>query len=78
MTVSIRIPKLGLSMDEGFIVEWLVDDGEEIAAGAPLYTLGTDKVENEVEAPVAGRIRLIGVPDSPYPVGTVIAEIDEL
>jgi 2-oxoglutarate dehydrogenase E2 component (dihydrolipoamide succinyltransferase) len=35
----------------------------------------TDKVESEIESPVAGVITLIGEPGATYPVGTVIAAI---
>ena len=55
MAVPINIPKLGVSMTEGTLVEWLVQDGDEVAAGQVLYRIETDKVENDVEAPVAGR-----------------------
>ena len=56
-------------------MEWLVADGDSVQQGQPLYLLETDKTENEVPSPVAGVIRLIGVVDETYEVGTVIAEI---
>lgn len=71
----IRIPKLGMAVDEATISEWLVQDGQRVEAGAPLYVAATDKVDNEVPSPVSGMIRLIGVADQTYPVGTLIAEI---
>jgi pyruvate/2-oxoglutarate dehydrogenase complex dihydrolipoamide acyltransferase (E2) component len=71
----IRIPKLGMAVDEATISEWLVQDGQRVEAGAPLYVAATDKVDNEVPSPVSGVIRLIGVADQTYPVGTLIAEI---
>ena len=33
MAVEFQMPKLGLTMEEGTIVEWLVDDGQQVAAG---------------------------------------------
>jgi pyruvate/2-oxoglutarate dehydrogenase complex dihydrolipoamide acyltransferase (E2) component len=75
MASRLKIPKLGMSMNEATIVEWLVADGDSVQAGQPLYLLETDKTENEVPSPVAGVIRLIGVVDETYEVGTVIAEI---
>jgi len=71
----LKIPKLGMSMNEATIVQWLVADGDSVQVGQPLYLLETDKTENEVPSPVAGVIRLIGVVDETYEVGTVIAEI---
>ena len=57
MSVPINIPKLGVSMTEGTLVEWLVADGDEVSEGQPLYVVETDKVENEVEATAAGTVR---------------------
>jgi pyruvate/2-oxoglutarate dehydrogenase complex dihydrolipoamide acyltransferase (E2) component len=71
----LKIPKLGMSMTEATIVEWLVADGDAVQVGQPLYLLETDKTENEVPSPVAGVITLIGAVDETYEVGTVIAEI---
>ena len=75
MASRLKIPKLGMSMNEATIVQWLVADGDSVQVGQPLYLLETDKTENEVPSPVAGVITLIGAVDETYEVGTVIAEI---
>jgi pyruvate/2-oxoglutarate dehydrogenase complex dihydrolipoamide acyltransferase (E2) component len=75
MASRLKIPKLGMSMNEATIVQWLVADGDAVQVGQPLYLLETDKTENEVPSPVAGVITLIGLVDETYEVGTVIAEI---
>ena len=75
MSTRISIPKLGIAMSEGTLLEWMVEDGQAVAAGQPLYLLETDKVESEVEAPVAGTIKLIAAAGATYPVGHTIAEI---
>ena len=41
--MEIRIPKLGVAMTEGTIVQWLVEDGAAVAAGVPIYVLETDE-----------------------------------
>jgi pyruvate/2-oxoglutarate dehydrogenase complex dihydrolipoamide acyltransferase (E2) component len=76
MASRLKIPKLGMSMNEGTIVEWLVADGDAVLVGQPLYVLETDKTQNEVPSPVAGVIKLIGQVDETYDVGVVIAEIN--
>lgn len=76
MASRLKIPKLGMSMNEGTIVEWLVADGDAVQVGQPLYVLETDKTQNEVPSPVAGVIKLIGEVDETYDVGVVIAEIN--
>lgn len=52
----IVMPKLGLTMAEGVLAEWLVAPGDEVAAGQILFVVETDKISNEVEAPAPGRI----------------------
>ena len=76
MSTSINIPKLGVSMTEGTLIEWLVADGDTISAGQVIYRLETDKVENDVEAMVGGVIHLTGEEGETYEVGTQIGSID--
>lgn len=76
MGVPINIPKLGVSMSEGTLVEWLVQDGEQVTEGQLLYRIETDKVENDVEAPVAGVVRITGEEGETYAVGDPIGEIE--
>lgn len=50
MAVEVLLPKLGLTMEEGVIEEWLVEAGSEVHVGDPLMSIATDKVNVEVEA----------------------------
>lgn len=74
---SVSIPTMGMGVEEGTIVEWLVDDGTRIEAGRPLYVLSTDKVDTEIESPSSGVVRLLVPAGGTYPVGTHIAEVEE-
>ena len=76
MGVPINIPKLGVSMSEGTLVEWLVADGDQVTEGQLLYRIETDKVENDVEAPVSGVVRITGEEGETYEVGEPIGEIE--
>ncbi len=76
MSVPINIPKLGVSMAEGTLIEWLVSDGATVEAGQDIYRLETDKVENDVQAPAAGVIHITGVEGEVYAVGDPIGEIE--
>jgi pyruvate/2-oxoglutarate dehydrogenase complex dihydrolipoamide acyltransferase (E2) component len=76
MTVAINVPKLGMAMTEGTLAEWLVEDGEVVEVGTLLYTIETDKVQQDIESPVAGIVRLIGKEEETYPIGALIAEIE--
>jgi pyruvate/2-oxoglutarate dehydrogenase complex dihydrolipoamide acyltransferase (E2) component len=46
----IQMPKLGLTMTEGTISEWVAEAGQKVAAGDVVMMIETDKVEAEVEA----------------------------
>ena len=74
---KIKIPKLGMAIEEATLSEWLVEDGQRVEVGAPLYVAATDKVDQEIASPAAGRVRLIGIVEETYPVGTLIAEITD-
>jgi biotin carboxyl carrier protein len=76
MSTPISIPKLGVSMTEGTLVEWLVADGDAVQVGDILYRVETDKVENEIESPVAGVVRITGEEGETYDVGTQIGTIE--
>ena len=75
MAAELKIPKLGMSMEDGVIVAWLVSDGDHVEVGQPIYLIETDKTQAEVESPYAGTIRLIGELETAYVVGTVVAEL---
>lgn len=50
MAIEIRLPKLGLTMEEGTVDEWLLEDGAVVTVGTPLLRLATDKIDVDVEA----------------------------
>lgn len=76
MAVEILLPKIGFSMNEGQIAEWLAADGDEITEGQPLFSLEADKSTNEVEAPASGKLRIVAQVGETYEVGTVLGYID--
>ena len=76
MSTPLRIPQAGAAMDEGTIIEWLVADGDRVAAGQVVYRLDTDKTELEVEAPVGGVLRILGAAGVSYAVGAEVARIE--
>lgn len=53
----IVMPKWGLSMQEGTVTAWLVEEGAEISVGMPILEVETDKIANAVEAPDPGTLR---------------------
>jgi len=75
VTFQVTLPKIGFSMNEGTLSEWLVEDGAQVTEGQPLYSLESDKSTNEVDSPATGTLKIIGEIGETYEVGTVIAEI---
>ena len=56
MATEIVMPKLGLTMTEWLINQWLVKEGDTVAAGDPVLEISSEKLTSEVEAPEAGVI----------------------
>ena len=56
MATFFTMPKLGLNMTEGRIVNWLAKEGAHVKTGQPIIEIETDKATNEVEAPATGVI----------------------
>jgi pyruvate/2-oxoglutarate dehydrogenase complex dihydrolipoamide acyltransferase (E2) component len=76
MATEILLPKIGFSMVEGDIAEWLAADGDHVIEGEPLYLLEADKSTNEVEAPASGTLRIIAPAGETYEVGAVLGVIE--
>ena len=61
MPSEIYLVKVGMTMTEGVVDEWYVDDGATVSPGALLYRLETEKVNLDVEAETEGTVRhLVG------------------
>jgi pyruvate/2-oxoglutarate dehydrogenase complex dihydrolipoamide acyltransferase (E2) component len=54
MSTTLKLPRVGMNMEEGTIVEWFVKPGEKFLEGDKLYALETDKTTAEIEAPISG------------------------
>ena len=77
MSIEIRVPGLGAGMIEGTLVEWHKNDGAKISPGDILYTIETEKTATDIEAQESGTLRLIGKEGETYPVGELIAVLEE-
>ena len=75
MAIEVILPKLGFSMNEGTLAEWLVADGGAVKEGEPLFALESDKSTQEVDAPASGTLKILKQPGETYEVGTVLGEI---
>ena len=51
---AIDIPKWGLSMEEGLVNAWLIEEGDSFTKGQLICEIETSKITNELEAPFDG------------------------
>lgn len=74
MQQDIRIPKLGLTMTEGTLIEWCVSPGEAFTLGQTLFVIESEKAAVEVPAEADGMLlEILAEVGATLPCGTVIA-----
>jgi pyruvate dehydrogenase E2 component (dihydrolipoamide acetyltransferase) len=79
MPVSVTMPMLGLTMEEGTVAEWLKNEGDTVRRDEPLLMVEMDKGTVEVPAPASGVLaRILVQPGTTVAVRTPIAEISEV
>ena len=72
-----NMPKMGESITEGTIINWLVEEGASFETGDILVEVATDKVDNEVPAPGDGVMtKHLKGPKEVVPVGEPIAILE--
>lgn len=75
MPQVLTIPKLEMSMSEGTLAEWKVENGAAVTEGDVIYVLETDKTARDIEAPVSGTLIHKLPAGETYECGTEIGEI---
>jgi pyruvate dehydrogenase E2 component (dihydrolipoamide acetyltransferase) len=56
MMFEVKMPKIGLTMEEGMIVKWYVKEGGRIKKGEPFFEIMTEKISFVVEATISGLV----------------------
>lgn len=78
MATRVDVPQLGLTMETGTILQWVKAEGDKVEKGQPVVVIQTDKVEYEVEAPVAGTLLKIAAKEgTELPVGSLMGVIGQ-
>lgn len=74
--IEVRLPKMGESVTEATITNWLKEVGETVEMDEPLVEVATDKVDNELPSEVEGTlVKIFFEKDEVAQVGDVIALI---
>ena len=74
--VDVVLPQMGESVQEGTVLEWHKQVGDQVAAGETLVEISTDKVDAEIPSPVAGVVaEILAEPDETVQSGTIVARI---
>src|SRR5881275_3491133 len=78
MATDVTMPRLSDSMEEGTILNWIVEEGGEVKRGEPLVEIETDKANMTYESDTDGTlIEIVANEGDTLPIGEVIARIGE-
>ena len=75
MPSEIYLVKVGMTMTEGTVEEWYVEDGGKVASGELLYRLETEKVNLDVDAETEGTVKHLAAAGDTLAPGAVIGFI---
>jgi acetyl esterase len=83
MAYVVKMPKLGLEMEQGTVLEWYLEEGEAVTEGNALLEVESEKSIGEVEAREDGLLRLVAVTEDETvtpgtPIGIVAAESEDI
>jgi pyruvate/2-oxoglutarate dehydrogenase complex dihydrolipoamide acyltransferase (E2) component len=74
---EVTMPKMGMAMEDGEIVEWHVEEGAYINEGDFVLTILTEKATVEIESPITGLlVEIRSKAGEIVPIGGIIAIID--
>jgi pyruvate/2-oxoglutarate dehydrogenase complex dihydrolipoamide acyltransferase (E2) component len=71
----IRIPRVSVAVSEAELVNLLVENGQHVEEGTPIYVIATEKAEQEIEAGASGTVCWTGEVGATYDIGVQIGVI---
>ena len=76
MAVEVKMPQLGLTMEEGTVSKWVKQEGDAVKVGDVLLEITTDKLTSEVTAEAEGTlIQIVAQEGEDVPVKGILAYI---
>jgi len=76
MSIDIKIPSVGESVQEAVLAEWFKKDGETIQKDEALLVIETDKVTLEVVAEAGGVLKILIQEGETVAIGAVVGQIE--
>lgn len=76
MSIEIKIPSVGESVQEAVLAEWFKQDGDAVSKDEPLFVIETDKVTLEVVAEVDGILKITVAAGETVAIGAVVGTIE--
>jgi len=64
MAFKVIMPQAGQDLETGLVKQWLKAEGDAVAKGEPIVQIETEKVSLDIEAPAAGVLLRIVVPEA--------------
>lgn len=78
MAKEIKMPQLGLTMEEGTIMKWFKNEGDVVTKGEPLLEINTDKLTNQIESERDGvLLKIIAQKDEDIKVGGILGYVGD-
>jgi 2-oxoglutarate dehydrogenase E2 component (dihydrolipoamide succinyltransferase) len=76
MSIEIKIPSVGESVQEAVLAEWFKQDGDTVHKDDPLFVIETDKVTLEVVAEANGVLKIMVKAGETVAIGAVVGSLE--
>ena len=77
MKVKIKVPRLGLTVEDATVMEWHKEVGDSVEAGEVIGVIEADKATVELESPATGTLsEIIGEIGETYEIGAPLAVLE--
>ncbi len=77
MKVKVKVPRLGLTVEDATMMEWHKQVGDAVEAGEVIGVIEADKATVELESPATGILsEIIGEIGETYEIGAPLAVLE--
>lgn len=77
MKVKVKVPRLGLTVEEAVMMEWYKQVGDSVEAGEVIGVIEADKATVEIESPASGTVtEIIGKIGETYEIGEPLVVLE--